>query len=62
MLRVAGEKPARRAVAQLQQPPHLGWPAGLGVTSLVQSSTATCLIVASFVGKGLVPPPARRSP
>jgi phosphate:Na+ symporter len=29
--------------------------AGLGVTSLVQSSTATCLIVASFVGKGLVP-------
>jgi phosphate:Na+ symporter len=29
--------------------------AGVGVTSLVQSSTATCLIVASFVGKGLVP-------
>lgn len=29
--------------------------AGLGVTSLVQSSTATCLIVASFVGQGLVP-------
>ena len=28
--------------------------AGLGVTSLVQSSTATCLIVASFVGQGLV--------
>ena len=28
--------------------------AGLGVTSLVQSATATCLIVASFVGKGLV--------
>ncbi len=28
--------------------------AGLGVTSLVQSSTATCLIVASFVGKDLV--------
>ena len=28
--------------------------AGLGVTSLVQSSTATCLIVASFVGNGLV--------
>jgi phosphate:Na+ symporter len=28
--------------------------AGLGVTSLVQSSTATCLIVASFVGTGLV--------
>jgi phosphate:Na+ symporter len=28
--------------------------AGLGVTSLVQSSTATCLIVASFVGSGIV--------
>lgn len=28
--------------------------AGLGVTSLVQSSTATALIVASFVGKGLM--------
>ena len=28
--------------------------AGLGVTTVVQSSTATCLIVASFVGKGIV--------
>ena len=28
--------------------------AGLGVTGLVQSSTATCLIVASFVGSGVV--------
>ncbi len=28
--------------------------AGIGVTGLVQSSTATCLIVASFVGSGLV--------
>jgi len=28
--------------------------AGMGVTSLVQSSNATCLIVASFVGKNLV--------
>jgi phosphate:Na+ symporter len=28
--------------------------AGLGVTSLVQSSTATCLILASFAGSGLV--------
>jgi phosphate:Na+ symporter len=32
--------------------------AGLGVTTVVQSSTATCLIVASFVGKGLVATPA----
>jgi phosphate:Na+ symporter len=29
--------------------------AGLGVTSLVQSSTATCLIVSSFLGRQLVP-------
>src|SRR5881227_538270 len=28
--------------------------AGLGVTALVQSSTATALIVSSFVGQGLV--------
>jgi phosphate:Na+ symporter len=28
--------------------------AGIGVTGLVQSSTATCLILASFAGKGLV--------
>ncbi len=28
--------------------------AGVGVTGIVQSSTATCLIVASFVGKGIV--------
>lgn len=28
--------------------------AGLGVTTVVQSGTATCLIVSSFVGKGLV--------
>ena len=32
--------------------------AGLGVTGLMQSSTATCLIVASFVGSGLVATPA----
>ncbi|MCI4429861.1 MAG: Na/Pi cotransporter family protein [Burkholderiales bacterium] len=32
--------------------------AGLGVTSIMQSSTATCLIVASFVGSGLVATPA----
>ena len=31
---------------------------GLGVTALVQSSTATALIVSSFVGKGLVALPA----
>ncbi len=29
--------------------------AGLGVTSLLQSGTATCMIVASFLGRNLVP-------
>jgi phosphate:Na+ symporter len=32
--------------------------AGFGVATVIQSSTATCLIVASFVGKGLVATPA----
>ena len=32
--------------------------AGFGVTSLIQSSTATCLIVASFLGRNLVTLPA----
>ena len=31
---------------------------GLGVTALVQSSTATALITASFVGQGLIALPA----
>ena len=53
VLRVFGENLRRVLVAQLRQPLP-GAAAGLGVTSLVQSSTATCLIVASFVGKGLV--------
>ncbi|EHR73227.1 Na/Pi-cotransporter [Burkholderiales bacterium JOSHI_001] len=53
MLRVLGEN--LRHVLQRSfgsRPRALA--AGLGVTSLVQSSTATCLIVASFVGQGLV--------
>jgi phosphate:Na+ symporter len=33
--------------------------AGIGVTALVQSSTATALIVSSFVGQGLVACPPR---
>ncbi|HEU5294844.1 MAG TPA: hypothetical protein VFU71_08635, partial [Burkholderiaceae bacterium] len=32
--------------------------AGVGVTSLIQSSTATCLIVTSFLGRSLVALPA----
>jgi phosphate:Na+ symporter len=53
VLRVFGEK-LRQVLAgsfSRRVPAAL---AGLGVTSLVQSSTATCLIVASFVGQGLV--------
>ena len=53
MLRVFGEN--LRHVLQRSFGSRLrALAAGLGVTSLVQSSTATCLIVASFVGKGLV--------
>jgi phosphate:Na+ symporter len=53
MLRVFGEN-LRRILATSFDNRFAALLAGLGVTSLVQSSTATCLIVASFVGKGLV--------
>jgi phosphate:Na+ symporter len=53
MLRVFGES-LRGVLAKSFQNRAAAMAAGLGVTSLVQSSTATCLIVASFVGKGLV--------
>jgi phosphate:Na+ symporter len=53
MLRVFGEN-LRRVLAASFANRCKALLAGLGVTSLVQSSTATCLIVASFVGKGLV--------
>lgn len=53
MLRVFGEN-LRRVLAKSFGNRPTAMLAGLGVTSLVQSSTATCLIVASFVGKGLV--------
>jgi phosphate:Na+ symporter len=35
---------------------------GIGVTALVQSSTATALIVSSFVGQGLITPARWRWP
>ena len=54
MLRVFGEN-LRHVLARSFGNRLAALAAGLGVTSLVQSSTATCLIVASFVGKGLVP-------
>jgi len=54
MLRVFGEN-LRSVLARSFGNRFTSMLAGLGVTSLVQSSTATCLIVASFVGKGMVP-------
>ncbi|MEO8527113.1 MAG: Na/Pi cotransporter family protein [Caldimonas sp.] len=53
MLRVFGEN-LRRVLAASFGNRFRSLVAGLGVTGLVQSSTATCLIVASFVGKNLV--------
>src|SRR5204863_501601 len=53
MLRVFGEN-LRRILALSFGNRFRALIAGLGVRSLVQSSTATCLIVASFVGKNLV--------
>ena len=53
MLRVFGEN-LRQVLAVSFSNRFRAVVAGLGVTSLVQSSTATCLIVSSFVGKNLV--------
>jgi len=53
ILRVFGEN-LRQVLASSVSNRWTALFAGIGVTSLVQSSTATCLIVASFVGKGLV--------
>jgi len=53
MLRVAGEN-LRNILGKSFSNRLTAVAAGWGVTSLVQSATATCLIVASFVGKGLV--------
>jgi phosphate:Na+ symporter len=53
VLRVFGEN-LRRVLAKSFSHRATAMLAGMGVTGLVQSATATCLIVASFVGKGLV--------
>jgi phosphate:Na+ symporter len=53
MLRVFGEN-LRGVLARSFSNRAAAMLAGMGVTGLVQSSTATCLIVASFVGKSLV--------
>ena len=53
ILRVFGERLQRViALGVGSRPAALA--TGVGVTALVQSSTATCLIVSPFVGKGLV--------
>lgn len=53
VLRVFGEN-LRKVLAKSFSNRLSALLAGTGVTSVVQSSTATCLIVASFVGKGIV--------
>jgi phosphate:Na+ symporter len=53
VLRILGSK-LRELIAVSVSNRGLAMLAGLGATGLVQSSTATCLIVASFVGQGLV--------
>jgi phosphate:Na+ symporter len=53
VLRVFGED-LRRVLAKSFRNRFSALLAGVGVTSMVQSRTATCLIVASFVGKELV--------
>jgi phosphate:Na+ symporter len=53
MLRVFGED-LRGILSRSFSNRFSAFLAGMGVTSLVQSSTATCLILASFAGKGLV--------
>jgi phosphate:Na+ symporter len=53
MLRVLGEN-LRTVLGRSFSHRAGAFVAGIGVTSLVQSSTATCLILSSFAGKGLV--------
>ncbi|HEV7913241.1 MAG TPA: Na/Pi symporter, partial [Albitalea sp.] len=53
VLKVFGED-LRRVLAKSFRNRLTAMLAGIGVTGVVQSSTATCLIVSSFVGKGIV--------
>ena len=54
ILRVFGEN-LRQVLSRSMDARPKALLAGLGVTSLIQSSTATCLIVASFLDRALVP-------
>ena len=53
VLRVMGGK-LRDVLAKGMSHKGLGLLAGMGVSSALQSSTATCLIVSAFVGQGLL--------
>ncbi len=57
ILRVFGAK-LRQIIAQSVRTPLKAALSGVGVTAVVQSSTATALIVSSFVGQGLMALPA----
>jgi phosphate:Na+ symporter len=57
MLRTFGERLRQVLQASVASKPS-AMLAGAGVTALLQSSTATCLIAASFVGQGLMATPA----
>ena len=54
ILRVFGEN-LRHVLAVSMGSRLKAMAAGLAVTGMVQSSTATCLIVSSFLGRNLVP-------
>lgn len=53
VLRVIGGK-LREVLARGVDKRLMGLMAGMGVSSLLQSSTATCLIVSAFVGQGMI--------
>ena len=57
ILRVFGAK-LRQIIARSVRTPFKAALSGVGVTAVVQSSTATALIVSSFVGQGLMALPA----
>jgi len=46
--------PLRRMLGKAMGNRFAGWASGLGVTTLLQSSTATALLMASFAGAGLL--------
>ncbi len=52
ILRVLGAS-LREVLASSVKKPLWAFVSGVGVSSLLQSSTATCLIVSSFVGQGI---------